>query len=145
MKELTILLVVLIVIFIYINFIRKSIHLDLVESTINNQKYYVRKLPDSQEASNKLARLSNDLLQLMNHIRGKDREGIDRLIDNFNTDIITPGFSLLYSYKLSKSGPDPNLPSKLVTLNPHRFIFFLGLYSDQSLSNCFNLDIIELL
>ena len=68
MKELTILLIVLIVIFIYINFLRKSIHLDLVESTINNQKYYVRKLPDAQEAADKLARLSSDLLQLINQV-----------------------------------------------------------------------------
>ena len=104
MKELTILLIVLIIVFIYINFIRKSIHLDLVESTINNQKYYVRKLPDAQEAADKLARLSSDLLQLMNHIRGKDKEGVERLIDNFDTDIITeniPG-SMYVAYSVNK-------------------------------------------
>lgn len=104
MKELTILLIVLIVIFIYINFLRKSIHLDLVESTINNQKYYVRKLPDAQEAADKLARLSSDLLQLMDHLKGKDKEGVDRLIDNFDTNIITeniPG-SLYVAYSVNK-------------------------------------------
>ena len=40
----------------------------------------------------------------MNHIRGKDREGIDRLIDNFNTDIITeniPG-SMYVAYSVNK-------------------------------------------
>ena len=104
MKELTILLIVLIIIFIYINFIRKNIHLDLVQSTVNNQEYYVRKLPDAQEAADKLARLSSDLLQLMNHIKEKDKEGVDQLIDNFDTNIITeniPG-SMYVAYSVNK-------------------------------------------
>ena len=104
MRELTILLGVLVIIFIYVNFLRKNIHLDLVESTINNQKYYVRKLPDKQEAADKLATLSNDLLQLIDHVKDKDKEGVTRLANNFNTDIITeniPG-SLYVAYSVNK-------------------------------------------
>lgn len=104
MKELTILLIVLLCIFIYINFIRKSLYLDLVESDINNHKYYVRKLPDKQEAADKLARLSLELLQLINHVKTKDREGVERLTDNFDTNIITeniPG-SMYVAYSVNK-------------------------------------------
>jgi len=104
MRELTILLVAMIVIFIYINFIRKSINLDLVLSNINNQKYYVRKLPDKQEAADKLATLSNNLLRLIDHTKNKNREGVQQLSTNFNTDIITeniPG-SMYTAYSVNK-------------------------------------------
>ena len=104
MKELTTLLILLIIIFIYINFIRKNIYLDLVESKINNKKYYVRKLSDSQEAADKLAILSQDLMNLVNHIQNKDREGISKLIKNFNPDSITeniPG-SMYTAYSVNK-------------------------------------------
>ena len=89
MKELTILLILLIAIFIYINFIRKNIYLDLVKSKINNKKYYVRKLSDAQEAADKLAILSNDLTELIKHIKDKDREGLKQLLKNFDADTIT--------------------------------------------------------
>ena len=56
-REFTIFLGALLCIFIYVNFIRKSLHLDLVKSTVNNQEYYVRKLPDKQEAADRLAHL----------------------------------------------------------------------------------------
>ncbi len=104
MKELTILLFVLLCVFIYINFIRKSLHLDLIESTINGRKYYVRKLPDKQEAADKLAELSNELLQLVNHVENKEREGVKRLAENFNSDSITeniPG-SMYVAYSVNK-------------------------------------------
>ena len=104
LKEYSILLLVLICIFIYINFLRKNMHLDFVKSTINNQSYYVRKLPDKQEAADQLAILSKDLLQLINYVKTKDREGVDRLAKNFDTDIITeniPG-STYTAYSVNK-------------------------------------------
>ena len=104
MKELTILLILLIAIFIYINFIRKNIYLDLVKSKINNKKYYVRKLSDAQEAADKLAILSNDLTELIKHIKDKDREGLKQLLKNFDADTITeniPG-SMYTAYSVNK-------------------------------------------
>ena len=104
MRELTIIMITILTIFIYVNFIRKSLHLDLVESKINGNKYYVRKLPDAQEAADKLANLTNDLSQLINHIKNKDRECIQRLVTKFNSDIITeniPG-SRFVAYSVNK-------------------------------------------
>ena len=103
-REFTILLGTLLCIFIYVNFIRKSLHLDLVKSTTNNQEYYVRKLPDKQEAADRLGDLSNDLTKLVEHVKDKDKEGVTKLYDNFNTDIITeniPG-SMYVAYSVNK-------------------------------------------
>ena len=103
-REFTIFLGALLCIFIYVNFIRKSLHLDLVKSTVNNQEYYVRKLPDKQEAADRLANLSTDLIKLVEHVKDKDREGVKKLSDNFNTDIITeniPG-SMYVAYSVNK-------------------------------------------
>lgn len=103
-REFTIFLGVLLCIFIYTNFIRKSLHLDLVKSNINNQEYYVRKLPDKQEAADKLAQLSIDLHRLVDHVKDKDREGCKELNKKFNSDIITeniPG-SRYVAYSVNK-------------------------------------------
>ena len=103
-REFTIFLGVLLCIFIYTNFIRKSLHLDLVKSNINNQEYYVRKLPDKQEAADKLAQLSIDLHKLVDHVKDKDREGCKKLEEKFNSDIITeniPG-SRYVAYSVNK-------------------------------------------
>ena len=43
MKELTCLLVCVIMFFIYMNYIRKSIYLSLVKSTVDGNEYYVIK------------------------------------------------------------------------------------------------------
>ena len=66
MKELTILLFCIIAMFVYMNYIRKSLHLSLIESSIDNQKYLVRNLKDNKEAANKLAQLSQSLVSLIN-------------------------------------------------------------------------------
>ena len=104
MKELTILMLVLISVFVYINFIKKNLYLDLVESNINKKKYYVRKLPDAGEAADRLAHLTLDLNKLLEHIKHKDRDGVDRLVSKFNSDIITeniPGSSHV-AYSVNK-------------------------------------------
>ena len=103
-KEFIIFLVLLLCIFIYTNFLRKNLNLDLVKSTINNKEYYVRKLPDKQEAANILAILSDDLTKLAEHVKDKDKEGVRKLYDNFSTDIITeniPG-SMYVAYSVNK-------------------------------------------
>ena len=104
MKELTILMLVLISVFVYINFIRKNLYLDLVKSDINNKEYYVRKLPDSQKAADRLAQLTIDLKKIIEHVKNKDKEGVDKLVSKFNSDIITeniPG-STHVAYSVNK-------------------------------------------
>ena len=104
MKEFNILLITIICVFIYMNYLRKNIHLDLVKSNVNERKYYVRKLPDKQQASDKLGTLSINLMKLINHIKEEDREGIKRLVNKFDPDIITeniPG-SQYVAYSVNK-------------------------------------------
>jgi len=104
MKELTILLFCIIAMFVYMNYIRKSLYLSLVESSIDNQKYLVRNLKDNKEAANKLAQLSQSLLSLINSVKSTKKDGVDRLVDNFNPQKITeniPG-SMYVAYSVNK-------------------------------------------
>ena len=105
MKELTILLFCIIAMFVYMNYIRKSLHLSLIESSIDNQKYLVRNLKDNKEAANKLAQLSQSLSSLVDAVKSnKKKDGVDRLVDNFNPQNITeniPG-SMYVAYSVNK-------------------------------------------
>ena len=104
MKELTCLLVCVIMFFIYMNYIRKSIHLSLVKSTVDGNEYYVRNLDDKVEAANKLANLSQSLLRLLESVKDNNKKGIDRLIKRFDPKNITeniPG-SLYVAYSVNK-------------------------------------------
>ena len=107
MKELTILLLCILVIFIYVGFIRKSLYLDKIQSSVNGKFYYVRNLPDKDEAANKLADIGISLGTLIDSLDEKDTEkGEDcaRLQKSFNPDYITeniPG-SLYVAYSVNK-------------------------------------------
>lgn len=107
MKELTALLLGIIAIFVYINFIRKSLYLDKIESTVNGKEYYVRNLPDKVDAANKLATIGDSLSKLILSLDINDKEkgdGIKRLRDSFNSDYITeniPG-SMYVAYSVNK-------------------------------------------
>ena len=105
MKELTILLFCIIAMFVYMNYIRKSLYLSLIESSIDNQKYLVRNLKDNKEAANKLAQLSQSLVSLINSVKSnKKKDGVDRLVDNFDPLNITeniPG-SMYVAYSVNK-------------------------------------------
>tara|TARA_B110000285_G_scaffold235337_1_gene316427 strand:+ start:4303 stop:4881 length:579 start_codon:yes stop_codon:yes gene_type:complete len=107
MKELTTLLLCIIAVFVYINFIRKSLYLDKIESTVNGKEYYVRNLPDKVEAADKLATIGDSLSKLILSLDINDKEkgdGIKRLRDSFNSDYITeniPG-SMYVAYSVNK-------------------------------------------
>lgn len=105
-REFTILLITGLGVFIYVNFLRKSLNLDLIKAETNNKEYYVRRLPDKQEAANKLGSLSIKLRNLIEHCEKKDtkKEEIKRLSENFNSEIITeniPG-SRFVAYSVNK-------------------------------------------
>ena len=105
-REFTILLIAGLGVFIYVNFLRKSLNLDLIKAETNNKEYYVRRLPDKQEAADKLGSLSIKLRNLIKHCEMKDtkKEEIDRLSVNFNAEIITeniPG-SRFVAYSVNK-------------------------------------------
>ena len=60
-KEYAIFLSVIIIFTMGVNSLKKNIHLEVVKSSINNKEYYVRKLPDKQQAADNLAKLTLDL------------------------------------------------------------------------------------
>ena len=107
MKELTALLLGIISIFVYTNFIRKSLYLDKIEATVNGKKYYVRNLPDRNEAANKLATIGNSLQSLIDSLDEEEEEKgkyNKQLKESFNPDYITeniPG-STYVAYSVNK-------------------------------------------
>jgi len=107
MKELTALLLGIISIFVYTNFIRKSLYLDKIEATVNGKKYYVRNLPDRNEAANKLATIGNSLQSLTDSLDEEEEEKgkyNKQLKESFNPDYITeniPG-STYVAYSVNK-------------------------------------------
>lgn len=96
MKELTNVLLAVIILAISFNYVYRYANLTRVKSTINNKSYLVRKLPDKQKAADILANISIDLSNLVEHVytNHNDREGVEQLKNNFNSNNIfenTPG------------------------------------------------------
>jgi len=106
MKELTALLLGIIGIFFYMNFIRKSLYLDKIKSS-NGTEYYVRNLPDKEDAANKLGEIGVSLKKLINGLNEKDsKKGdyIKQLKESFNPEYITeniPG-AIYVAYSVNK-------------------------------------------
>ena len=95
MKQLTLLILCLIAIFVWTNFIRKSVYLTKVKSRIDDKESMVRPLPDKLEAADRLATLNQSLRRLCDHCakvsQGKDEETIQnarRLSNNYKGERI---------------------------------------------------------
>ena len=54
-----------------------------IKSTVDNQIYIVRKLPDAKDAANKLATINKKVLRLIASL-DEDKEGVDDLQKNYN-------------------------------------------------------------
>lgn len=96
MEQLTNLLLVVVVIGYLFHYVYKKMNKDSVVSKIDNRTYEVRKLPDSQDAADKLAIISQKLTDLVEHVYSKDRDkdGVGQLMRKFNSRNIienTPG------------------------------------------------------
>lgn len=89
MKEITNLLLAVIVMAIIFNTVYKNMSYTKIKSSINGKSYLVRKLPDQQRAADKLATISNSLSNLTNSLNVGDREGVDQLKSFFNPDNLT--------------------------------------------------------
>ena len=74
-----------------------------VESTVDNQKYIVRNLPDKQEAADRFARVRGKLLRLMRDLKQSDgkKPFVEQMIHNFDAD----------PSRFSESTPDANYTS----------------------------------
>lgn len=87
MKELSSLLLgVLVMSFICKSYL-KDMNLTDVVSKVDNRSYQVRKLSDKQDAANKLANISISLTKLVEHVYSTDldKEGVQQLKSNFNS------------------------------------------------------------
>ena len=65
-----------------------------VRSAVDNRRYLVRKLPDAQEAADRLARLNRDLLALVHHMMakyGRTRADVQQLYKNYDPEAISEG------------------------------------------------------
>ena len=91
MKELTSVLLGVVVLGIVFNYFYKNWNLTTIKSTVDGRTYTVRKLPDKLDAANKLAHISANLTKLVEHVYStdKDREGVQQLKRNFNSRNIT--------------------------------------------------------
>jgi len=87
MKELTSVLLGVIVIGMAFNYFYKNWNLTTITSTVDGRTYTVRKLPDKVDAANKLAQISESLTKLVDYVykNDKNREGVDQLKDRFNS------------------------------------------------------------
>ena len=106
MKELTLLILCILVIFFYMNFIRQKLYLEKIRAS-NGTEYLVRNLSDKNEAANKLGSISDSLKNLVNGLSDSDKdkdEYIKNLKKSFNPEYITeniPG-SLYVAYSVNK-------------------------------------------
>ncbi len=96
MEQLTNLLLSVVVFGYIFNYIYSNLNMTSVVSNLDNRSYRVRKLPDRQEAADKLAEISKKLTDLVEYVNKNtpDKEGVDQLKRNFNGRNIfenTPG------------------------------------------------------
>jgi len=91
MKELTSVLLAVIVLGIIFNYFYRNWNLTVIKSTVDGRDYTVRKLSDKLDAANKLAHISENLTKLVEHvyIDNKTREGVAQLKKRFNSRNIT--------------------------------------------------------
>ena len=106
MKELTVLMICILSVFFYMNFVRQKLYLEKIRAD-NGTEYLVRNLPDKLEAANKLGKISDSLKNLVNSLGDSSSEksaSIKQLKDSFNPKQITeniPG-SMYVAYSVNK-------------------------------------------
>lgn len=104
MNEFTLFFILTLGLITLANYIKKNKNIEYVVSTFDNTKYLVRKLPDSQNAANKLAELNSHILKIIDACQKKDKDNVELLKENYNTDTLSetvPG-SKYTSYSVNK-------------------------------------------
>ena len=104
MKELALLLIIFMMGIIIVNKSNENKDLKSEISQIDGKSYFVRKLPDSQQAADTLCKLTQDLKLLVNKVEVSDKEGCGQLKTNFDPDNIVENVpeSKYTSYSLNK-------------------------------------------
>ena len=83
MEEFLLFFLSVFVFFIVINKVYKKGEIISIKSSIDNEIYIVRKLPDAKQAANKLAEINKKVLRLISSL-DISKEGVIDLVDNFN-------------------------------------------------------------
>lgn len=101
MRELSALVIIVLLFYLYIFYIRKSIYLVKVTSNLNNETYFVRDLPDKMDAANLLGEITMNLKKLIESL--PDKPADNRLKKYFRNNITEniPG-SLYVAYSINK-------------------------------------------
>ena len=104
MKEFLLFFLTLLVIFSLFNKVKKNNEIITKLSNVDNRKYVVRKLPDAQTASDKLATINIKILKLIKYVKDKERSGVERLGIRYNPDTLSEtGLNAKYtSYSVNK-------------------------------------------
>jgi hypothetical protein len=86
-----ILLMMIVIIFLYIRQYYGEV--EYMSSKVDGKEYLVRKLPDSQEAADRLANLAATLQKLVDHLaeQYRDNPDVERLKKKFNKESISEG------------------------------------------------------
>jgi hypothetical protein len=86
-------IIILLVVIVLFYFKKHYGEIEYMTSSVDDRKYLVRKLPDRQEAADKLARINNACQQLIDHLVKKypDNEDIKRLKKNYNPENVSEG------------------------------------------------------
>ena len=91
---------------LYIHLENKNKDLKYVTSKVDNRKYLVRNLPDSQESADMIATIRKHLVKLSQELKNKNQGNVDieRMINNFNpNNIVESEKSNKYtSYSINK-------------------------------------------
>ena len=80
---------IILTIFVFTNFLKKNKEVSVVVSPIDGRKYIVRKLDDSKEAANRLAKLNTKVIQLIESLDVTEKDGIDNLKENYNPNALS--------------------------------------------------------
>ena len=87
MEQLTNLLLVVVIVGYVAHYVIQKLNKTTVKSVTDNREYEVRDLPDSVDAANMLADISDKLTKLVEHVvkNDPDRDGVRQLKRNFNS------------------------------------------------------------
>ena len=104
MEEFLLFFLSIFVFFIIMNKLYKKSDVLSVRSSIDNQVYVVRKLPDAKQAADKLAMVNQNVLRLIASLSNNTRDGVDDLTRNYNPSTLSETVvgSKYTSYSLNK-------------------------------------------
>ena len=88
MEEFLLFFMSVFILFMIVNKINHNSKITSIKSEIDGRYYSVRRLQDAKEAANKLAKINQNVLQLISTL-DRNRKGVNKLIHNYNPSSLT--------------------------------------------------------